>query len=387
VLRRWGGRYAELAEELEQGVGRLGVEEGADEAIEFPPLKVLDFVTARLVESVAEAEFPAIETETFTVTTIEFETADPIFKFEVRTVYQQGGWWAFQNESRDAFGFVESLNFKKNTLISRVVERLSPNPSQDISLEMVSIPGDTFLMGSPLTESKRSSSESPQHRVIIAPFFMGRHPITYAQWRIVCETMPQVKRKLIWQKLSRNRADKFNEYDLPIEKVSWDAAVEFCARLSRYTGREYRLPSEAEWEYACRAGTTTPFHFGETIMPELANYNHIYSYNDGPKGKSPAGKTTGVGQFVYANAFGLSNMHGNVWEWCSDDWHSHYDRATVDGDAWLSQNAEQASRKVIRGGSWNDPPLYCRSAYRNFSVESSSYIGFRVVCSVPRIPS
>ncbi|MFM6081165.1 MAG: formylglycine-generating enzyme family protein, partial [Dolichospermum sp.] len=143
-----------------------------------------------------------------------------------------------------------------------------------------------------------------------------------------------------------------------------------------------RLPSEAEWEYACRAGTTTPFHFGDTITTELANYNGNYNtYGDGPKGVY-RGETTEVGSFKIANEFGLYDMHGNVWEWCQDDRHNNYKGAPTDGSAWISNNAK--SDKLLRGGSWYDNPDYCRSAYRSCNDAGFDYstLGFRVVCGV-----
>jgi formylglycine-generating enzyme required for sulfatase activity len=166
----------------------------------------------------------------------------------------------------------------------------------------------------------------------------------------------------------------------PVEQVSWEDAVEFCDRLSQYTGRTYRLPSEAEWEYACRAGTTTPFHFGETITTDLVNYNGNYTYGQGSKGVYRK-ETTEVGRFGVANNFGLYDMHGNVWEWCQDDWHNDYEGAPIDGSAWLN-NEEGNNGKLLRGGSWYPSPDHCRSAYRLFSNRYGfDNIGFRVVCS------
>jgi formylglycine-generating enzyme required for sulfatase activity len=159
--------------------------------------------------------------------------------------------------------------------------------------------------------------------------------------------------------------------------------MEFCARISVHTGRQYRLPTEAEWEYACRAGTTTPFHFGETISSELANYQGSTIYADGPMGED-ATETTPVDHFGIANAFGLSDMHGNVFEWCQDHWHSNYEGAPTDGSAWLADDDEGS--RVYRGGSWCFNPWYCRSASRlNFEPGfDSDILGFRVVCSAPR---
>ena len=159
--------------------------------------------------------------------------------------------------------------------------------------------------------------------------------------------------------------------------MSWHDAVEFCARLSKLRGREYRLPSEAEWEYACRAGKRTPFYFGETITGELANYNASYTYADEPKGQYRV-ETTPVGQFP-PNAFGLYDMHGNVWEWCADTWHDNYEGAPSDGSAWLGSDNDY---QVLRGGSWNDIPNSCRSARRLRYGRGYNYQdrGFRVVC-------
>jgi len=165
----------------------------------------------------------------------------------------------------------------------------------------------------------------------------------------------------------------------PVEQVNWYDAVEFCARLSKLTVREYRLPSEAEWEYACRAGTTTPFYFGETITGELANYNASNTYAEQAKVEYLDG-TTPVGQFP-PNAFGLYDMHGNVWEWCADTWHDNYDGAPTDGSAWIENGDD--NRSPPRGCSWFSLPDFCRSAFRYFlnrRVNRSSYNGFRVVC-------
>jgi formylglycine-generating enzyme required for sulfatase activity len=161
--------------------------------------------------------------------------------------------------------------------------------------------------------------------------------------------------------------------------------VEFCSRLSRHTKRDYRLPTEAEWEYACRAGTTTPFHFGETITTDLANYDGDYTYGRGIKGVD-RNETTPVGSFNAANAFGLSDMHGNVWEWCLDHWHNSYKDAPNDGSAWVddNKNDDPEATRLLRGGSWLSSPRYCRSACRDNlrAGYQNNDIGFRVVCGV-----
>jgi formylglycine-generating enzyme required for sulfatase activity len=237
-------------------------------------------------------------------------------------------------------------------------------------LRLVAIPSGEFMMGSPEAETERSERESPQHLVKVPPFFMGQTPVTQAQWQAVA-ALPQQERELSPAPAS------FKRDNCPVEQVSWYEAVEFCARLSELTGRTYRLPTEAEWEYACRADTTTPFYVGETLTTELANYDGSVFLNE-PKGQSRKG-TTLVGQFA-PNAFGLYDLHGNVWEWCLDHWHGNYDGAPTDGSAWLTEN-EEAGR-VRRGGSWFFNPRDCRSAYRGYNYPGTRYedFGFRVIC-------
>ena len=252
----------------------------------------------------------------------------------------------------------------------------------DIGLEMVLIPGGDFLMGSPEDELERFQSESLQHSVSIKPFCMGKYPVTQAQWQAVA-ALPQVSREL------DPDPSNFQGKNLPVERVSWYDAVEFCDRLNAHTKRQYRLPSEAEWEYACCAGTTTPFHFGETITTDLANYNGTDdkdgkwsgSYGRGPKGTYRK-ETTVVGSFGIANAFGLYDMHGNVWEWCADHWHGNYEGAPIDGSAWLEPDNDNDFR-LLRGGSWNFNPDYCRCASRDGYNPGyrGNGIGFRVVCA------
>jgi formylglycine-generating enzyme required for sulfatase activity len=242
----------------------------------------------------------------------------------------------------------------------------------DIQLDMMLIPGGTFLMGSPESEEGRYSDESPQHEVTIEPFFMGKYQVTQEQWRFVAQ-LPQVNREL------EQDPSYFKGDNRPVEQVSWEDAVEFCDRLSQYTGRTYRLPSEAEWEYACRAGTKTPFHFGDNITTDLVNYDGTYPYKSAPKGKYRE-QTTDVGTFP-PNAFGLYDMHGNLDEWCLDDWHENYIDAPTDGSAWNSQSG--SNTKLLRGGSWLYNARNCRSANRNRNLRGirGNFYGFRVVCS------
>jgi formylglycine-generating enzyme required for sulfatase activity len=235
-----------------------------------------------------------------------------------------------------------------------------------ISLELVPIPGGTFTMG-----STEYDSEKPAHQVTVGSFYMGKYEVTQSQWRAAAG-LPKIARDL------NSDPSKHKGDNLPVEQVSWEDAVEFCARLSRATGRSYRLPTEAEWEYACRAGTTTPFAFGQTVTPQLVNYNGNYPYAQAPKG-TYRGTTTSVGFMGVANGFGLFDMHGNVWEWCLDRWHENYNGAPSDGRSW--ETAGDTRYRVLRGGSWALNANICRSAYRlrNTLDSGVNVIGFRVV--------
>jgi|LakMenE27Jul10ns_1017307.scaffolds.fasta_scaffold00021_9 formylglycine-generating enzyme required for sulfatase activity len=276
-----------------------------------------------------------------------------------------------------------------------------------LTLTLVEIPAGSFLMGSPPEEPERSDDEGPQHEVKLASFFMSHTPITQAQWREVAGWQPLPAER--WgQDLNpdpshfQNREGQAegevrlfeaeaNTDNRPVENVSWLDAMEFCNRLSQRTGRTYSLPSEAQWEYACRAGTTTPFHFGDTISPELANYRGDVAYADGPQGVYRE-QTTPVAMFP-ANAWGLHDMHANVWEWCLDEWHDSYEGAPTDGRAWVDaaegeKSKESVKTNLLRGGSWISDPRNCRSAYRIHlrPVDADSSVGFRVVC-LPQDPS
>ncbi|NEO98253.1 MAG: formylglycine-generating enzyme family protein [Symploca sp. SIO2E9] len=273
-----------------------------------------------------------------------------------------------------------------------------------ISLDMILIPSGTFLMGAPETEEESLERERPQHEVTVSSFFMGRYPITQAQWRAIAWNTDLKVRRDLDPNPSYFKDRQYRDYR-PIERISWYDAIEFCARLSRHTQKNYRLPSEAEWEYACRAGTTTPFHFGETISTELANYNGANKkygvYSRGEKGEYRK-KTTYVDYFKVANAFGLSDMHGNVWEWCLDPWHENYKGAPLDNRVWdernendnhyqnISKNIDIFLRdnriRVLRGGSCVSYPRFCRSAYRfDFNPgDDLNPFSFRVVCALAR---
>jgi formylglycine-generating enzyme required for sulfatase activity len=236
------------------------------------------------------------------------------------------------------------------------------NLPNGLTLEMVGLPAGQFLMGSPDSDRDAESWEKPQHQVKINSFAIGKYPVTQAQYQAVMGTNPS--------HFSNNPQN-------PVERISWDDAQAFCQKLSQITGKTYRLPTEAEWEYACRGGTTTRFYFGDDAS-QLADY----AWYDG----NSQGKTHFVGQ-KKPNAWGLYDMNGNVWEWCEDNWHDSYKNAPSDGSAWLTNDNDY---KLLRGGSWYDRPAYCRSASRVFYlrrdiIDFNYVIGFRVVCVPPLI--
>ena len=295
-------------------------------------------------------------------------------------------------------------------------EPLEQEPLENaIALTMLWIPPGRFWMGSPAQEPDREDDEGPLHLVQLEGFFMGQTPITQAQWREVAGWQPRDGES--WGRElqlnpsyfhagygekggnARLLAGELNTDQRPVEQVSWEDAIEFCNRLSQRTGRHYSLPSEAQWEYACRAGSSTPFHFGETISPELANYDGNFCYADGPSGEyrqqtTPVDVLPGSDSIVKAfpaNAWGLLDMHGNVWEWCLDQWHPNYEGAPEDGSAWLDLDANrpnvnkgnESDSRLLRGGSWiNFLPRSCRSASRFHPRPGSllNGVGLRVVC-------
>jgi formylglycine-generating enzyme required for sulfatase activity len=288
----------------------------------------------------------------------------PIKKFDFQTAKISTSWLSTVTKNTPLNYFSKRAEYFTQTL-------LNPVTLEKVSMEMVAIPGGTFIMGSPENEEAQNSDESPQHQVTVPPFFMGKYPVTQKQWRAVA-ALGKVDIDL------KSDPSYFKGDNLPVECVSWNDAREFCDRLSRMANKTYRLPSEAEWEYACRGGTITPFYCGETISTDLANYDGNYTYGQGQKGQYRE-KTTKVGIFP-ANPFGLYDMCGNVWEWCEDGWHENYINAPTDGSAWTSLNSQ---RKRLRGGSWLNGPGDCRSAYRGYvNLDySDDDIGFRVVCS------
>ncbi len=257
-----------------------------------------------------------------------------------------------------------------------------PNGAKEIAMAL--IPAGKFDMGRPNSE-KGDSDELPQHQVKFPnDFYMSRYAVTQAQWLAVMGKFTD--------EFNKSTDAKFKGDNRPMIYVSWHEAREFCKKLTSLntTRGIYRLPTEAEWEYACRAGTTTLFHFGETITSDrpnpLVNYNGEYPYANAPKGLYRQ-VTTDVGSFP-ANAWGLHDMHGNVWEWCLDEYHDNYSNKPESlknngSEAWgdLNINENDNRSRLLRGGSWYRNAVYCRSSYRSryYARDRIDFIGFWVI--------
>jgi formylglycine-generating enzyme required for sulfatase activity len=251
-------------------------------------------------------------------------------------------------------------------------------------IEMVAVPGGKFAMGTAGTAAEKlyydlsgtpedqaetsqqdiPTYEMPQHDVLVPEFFMSKYEVTQAQWLAVMGQLPPIPPNL-------------SGPDKPIVNVTWQDAQAFCEKLSRLTNRQYRLPSEAEWEYACRAGAQTYFAFGNALSSSLANYNSLIPFGNAPRSR-PLQAAAAVGQSLVANGFGLYDMHGNVWEWCADHWHDSYNNAPNDGKAWIDQSDENL--RVLRGGSWLSPALNARAASRRKMPKflRGADVGFRI---------
>jgi formylglycine-generating enzyme required for sulfatase activity len=358
-------RRFELARLVEKQVDFLakhGFEAVSLRELELMPQAIADNTLdefERIKQSMVIAGFPQLPSKSIEYAKIEFkenaiENGDAFGQFDFETVMVNDRGKVIDRKNLTAKFFKEP---------------------KAAGLEMVAIPSGKFMMGSPTTEHERYDDEGPQHEVMVLPFFMGKYPITQAQWRSIANT------PVVEQELDPDPSE-FKGDDLPVENVLWEQAQEFCARLSRETERSYRLPTEAEWEYACRAGTTTPFYFGETITGKLANYYSDITYQKEAKVKI-RGQTSPVGEF-HPNAFGLYDMHGNVREWCQDNWHDNYEDAPNDGSAWVV--GDSGGDHALRGGSWVNIPRNCRSAirYYDFPDYRDDLVGFRVVCEMPR---
>src|SRR5262245_14501090 len=261
---------------------------------------------------------------------------------------------------------------------------LPPKVTNSLDMQLVLIPPGEFFMGSPATDTEAAEDEKPRHRVrITRPFYLGAYEVTQEEYRRVMGTNPSFFSPTGPGKI------QLDSSRFPAEQVRWIDAVEFCRRLSRWPAerqarRVYRLPTEAEWEYACRAGTTTPFSFGKSLSSHQANFNGNYPQGGARQGPFLA-RTTRVGSYA-PNAWGLYDMHGNVWEWCSD-WYSrtYYRESPVDDPTGPKVGAV----RVIRGGEWYGDGRDCRSAFRYADLPTGVFyvMGFRVAMTIVGEPS
>jgi formylglycine-generating enzyme required for sulfatase activity len=248
-----------------------------------------------------------------------------------------------------------------------------------IGMKFVLIPAGTFIMGSPPEEAGRTADEGPQHEVTITrPFYLSVYPVTQMQYQLIMKTNPShFSRSGRGKDLVKDMEPK----NFPVERVTWGNAVVFCRKLSerpeeQRDGRVYRLPTEAEWEYACRGDSTQPFHLGLSLSSTLANFDGNYPYGGAPRGLF-LHRTAVVGSYP-ANVFGLHDLHGNVWEWCQDWYGEHYYQESPAEDP---PGPATGDRRVLRGGCWSSPGSNCRTAYRG-KLEPGDHlyrVGFRVL--------
>ena len=260
----------------------------------------------------------------------------------------------------------------------------------------VLIRGGEFTMGSPLSEFLRGSDET-QHQVRVSDFFLCKYPVTVAEFRSFVEASARTEAEKAGGEVNKRNelsgsVRSHSEENHPVLHVSWYDAVAYSQWLTKKTGKQFRIPTEAEWEYACRAGTTTPFNSGEELMSGNANYNGANPYKSPYKNpyKNPftnnqkgvyRGKTVTANSFA-PNAWGLYNMHGNVWEWCSDRYgENYYNGPKAKERVFNPAGPATGSYRVLRGGSWGNDADCCRSAYRNCGIphRRSYFIGFRLV--------
>ncbi len=369
IIAALGGSYASFAERLRQAQRR---DPWPRNLFRFEPLET---------EAAQLLRIPTPEPVAFT-SAMEHPVEPWRFSFS---------WVAADGEPRTGNGRGYREVLRDAAPYASGPQSLASTHTTGTLLPMLHIPAGRFLMGSPAQEEGRYANEGPQHEVELREFFLSQTPITQAQWRAVAEwTRHEHEDTDLWPEelepdpVARlEEAERFAGEKRPVVAVSWHEAMAFCQRLRLRTGKNYTLPSEAQWEYACRAGTATPFHFGETISAELANYYASEVYADGKEGEYRL-QTTEVAIFP-ANAWGLQDMHGNVWEWCLDHWHESYEGAPEHGRAWLDEDVkenQQQKNRLLRGGSWSNHPGGCRSAYRGTDLPGypGSFIGFRVCC-------
>ncbi len=300
---------------------------------------ISEFSNIKLINS----ETPTIKVTTpFNLTSTSSQSYSGIFNFQTIKINTEG-----------------KIIKHKN----RQTKYISYKLGDEVEIDFVCIPSGRLLMGTPQHEKYRKTNEGPQHWVDIPSFWMSKYPVTQAQWMVVMGNNPSL----------------FQHLERPVETVSWNDATDFCNKLSDIIYQECHLPSESKWEYACRAGTTTPFNFGETILSNLSNY-YINNYNGNKFQGIYRRETSDVGIFP-PNDFGLYDMHGNVWEWCADNWHDNYETSPDDGRIWFNQDDINYIRNVLRGGSWTSQPWLCRSGSRYWMRRDFCYIdiGFRVI--------
>jgi formylglycine-generating enzyme required for sulfatase activity len=326
-----------------------------------------------------ESDITAIETKILLPLKIEYEESLK----QVNTIVSEPESRSNLNLEKVEIETITITGIKNSKAITQTqtkqIELFTEDLGNNIELEMIKIPAGKFWMGQTEAEKQELirqvgekeyqewyASELPRHQVNLQSFFLGKYPVTQAQYQQIMGDNPS------------DFKDFEDSPNRPVENVTWEMAKEFCQKLSEKTGKNYDLPSEAQWEYACRAGTETPFAFGEIITTDYVNYKGNYSYANAPKGEYRE-QTTPVNQF-FPNDFGLYDMHGNVWEWCDDGWYKNYKNAPSDGSSW-NENRSQSKFRILRGGSWVDNPWYCRSACRLNSGFRFLNIGFRVVSS------
>jgi formylglycine-generating enzyme required for sulfatase activity len=328
-----------------------------------PPLDQRIEAIRNWVSELEEAEVNVLAWQSF-LDSLPGPVEDELLLESLRDKEIENQFARFEMAQVDTAGNVQSLGEGR---IRKVVDDLAP----DCKLTLLKIPRGVFSRG-----SGRYLSERPVRTVSVPEFYLGQFPITQAQWRAVI-AFPKVEIDLV------DGFSTFVDDNRPVDSVSWPEAIEFCARLSKRTGKTYRLPSEAEWEYACRAGTQTDYAFGGTINPIIVNYDGNHPFGKAPVGIF-RGCTVEVGLLGRANRLGLFDMHGNVYEWCADEWHDNYEGSPEDGTAWCSGNG--AGYRVVRGGSWAHTAETCRSSDRwQESCDPQTklhYVSFRVACAL-----
>ncbi len=262
---------------------------------------------------------------------------------------------------RNLIGLCLTLALVGNRMIQAQTATTQPTITNSVDMKFVWIQPGTFMMGSPKDEKERKNDETPHKVTLTHGFYMAIYAVTQEQWT---------------QLMGKNPSKFQGEKSLPVEQVNWDECQEFINKLKEKDKKPYRLPTEAEWEYACRAGTATPYSTGETISTDQANYNGNFVYGAGKNGMYRA-KTMPVGSFP-PNPWGLYDVHGNVWQWCQDLFDEYPKKDVVDPLCVTGEN------RVIRGGSWIDNPRECRSAYRGGSKPTLRHglVGFRLCFNI-----